>query len=116
MPVAIKRIYSPFESTDGYRVLIDRLWPRGIKKEKANIDSWLKEIGPSTPLRKWFGHDPERWTSFRKKYQEELKDNETLSELRKIVKQHKKVTLLYGAKDEEHNHAVVLMELLGSKG
>ena len=115
MSIAIKRIYSPEESKDGYRVLIDRLWPRGIKKEKANIDNWLKEIGPSTPLRKWFGHDPARWESFKKKYQAELKDNEALSELRKIAQDHKKVTLLYGAKDEEHNHAVVLMKLLGSK-
>lgn len=110
--VKIKRIYESLEKDDGYRILIDRLWPRGIKKEKAAIDVWIKSVAPSTALRKWFGHDPAKWTLFEKKYKEELKKSGAMDELRSYVEKYKEVTLLYAAKDEQHNHAVVLQQLL----
>ncbi len=113
MQVAIKRIYDPAGPKDGYRILIDRLWPRGIKKDAAAIDQWLKEVAPSTKLRTWFGHDPEKWKEFKKKYKDELDGNEAWNELEALAKAKKKITLLYGAKDEVHNQAVVLAELLG---
>lgn len=110
----IKRVYETPADSDGYRILIDRLWPRGLSKEKAKVDLWLKDIAPSTALRKWFGHDPEKWTEFKKKYKAELKQNrEVADELREEIKQHKTVTLVYGAKDEEHNDAVVLADVFG---
>lgn len=108
----LKRIYDEYSSDDGYRVLVDRLWPRGISKEKAHIDVWLKEVGPSNELRKWFGHDTVRWEEFQKKYREELKDNPAFKTLQQITKKEKTVTILYGAKDNEHNQAVVLFSLL----
>src|SRR6185369_3253363 len=110
--IRIKRIYEPIESTDGYRVLVDRLWPRGIKKEKADIDLWLKEIAPSTELRKWVHADPGRWKQFVTKYHKELKDSEAVETLKSIIKKHKTVTLLYATKNEEQNHALVLKDLL----
>lgn len=110
--IRIKRIYEPVEAKDGSRVLIDRLWPRGIKKENAHIDQWMKPVAPSTELRKWFAHDPAKWESFQKKYKAELKKTSALDELITYIKKYKKVTLLYAAKDEQHNHAVVLQELL----
>jgi uncharacterized protein YeaO (DUF488 family) len=108
MNIRIKRIYEPAASPDGYRVLVDRLWPRGIKKEEAAIDLWLKEVAPGTELRKWFAHDPQKWEAFKKKYLKELSDNEGLATLLETIHEHKVVTLLYGAKDTEHNQAVVL--------
>lgn len=112
MKVQIKRVYEEPEKEDGYRILVDRVWPRGMTKEKASIDLWLKEIGPTTELRKWFGHDPDRWTEFEKRYKKELKNNkEVLAELKKQVKESK-VTLIYSAKDEEHNQAVVIRKYL----
>lgn len=112
MEIKIKRVYEAPEKSDGFRVLVDRVWPRGMTKEKASVDMWLKEIGPSTVLRKWFGHDPEKWTEFRKRYMQELKaDKEEVATL----KQHTSkgtVTLVYSAKDEEHNQAVVIREFL----
>jgi uncharacterized protein YeaO (DUF488 family) len=109
----IKRIYEPSEKSDGFRVLVDRLWPRGVSKERAKLDLWAKEIAPSTALRKWFGHDPKRWKSFQGKYEKELRDNTLeLKELRKLHRAHKNLTILYGAKDTEHNEAVVLARLL----
>jgi len=114
MRVLIKRVYEPYAKEDGFRILVDRLWPRGIKKENAHIDIWLQEVAPSTALRKWFHHDSENWKEFVKKYKEELSDNDALSELRKLVKEHKKVTLLYGAKNEDHNHAQVLLKLINT--
>ena len=112
MNVKIKRAYLPAESSDGTRVLIDRLWPRGLSKEKAKIDLWLKEIAPSTDLRKWFGHDPGKWAEFQKRYKAELKKNqETVAEL-KMALRAGHVTLIYGARDEEHNDAVVLQDYL----
>ena len=110
MSLKIKRIYQPKEKKDGFRVLVDRLWPRGFTKEKAAIDLWLKEIAPSTELRKWFDHDPEKWNEFQKKYKKELNENK---EAVNILKEHLKkgtVTLLYAAKDEAHNEAQVLKD------
>nr|WP_228086096.1 DUF488 domain-containing protein [Mammaliicoccus lentus] len=111
----INRIYENYNK-DNVRVLVDRVWPRGISKEKANLDHWIKEIAPSDSLRKWFGHDPEKFDSFKKKYKEELKSGEqkeALDQLKDIYKENNGyVVLLYGAKDEKHNQAVVLKEFL----
>jgi uncharacterized protein YeaO (DUF488 family) len=112
LKVKIKRVYEEPSKEDGTRILVDRLWPRGLTKEKAAIDLWLKEIAPSIELRKWFSHDPKKWNEFRKKYLQELKDNgEQVSILKERLKKGT-VTLVYGAKDEEHNEAHVLEELL----
>src|ERR1700747_3716400 len=105
-----KRVYGPAAKLDGYRVPVDRLWPRGLTKAKAHVDLWLKEVAPSTKLRKWFGHEPEKWAEFQKRYRAELK-KEALESLRKLKKEHKKVTLLYGAKSEERNQAVALLKI-----
>lgn len=113
MQVAIKRVYDPADSKDGYRILVDRLWPRGMKKDAAEIDQWLKEVAPSAKLRTWFGHDPEKWKEFKKRYHDELKNNEAWDELLALAKAKNKLTLLFASKDEEHNQAVVLAELLG---
>ncbi len=112
MEVKIKRAYEKPVSEDGKRILVDRLWPRGLTKEKANIDLWLKEIAPTTELRKWFGHDPGKWEEFKKRYRKELTKNDEQVSL--LNEQHKKgvVTLVYGAKDEAHNEALVLQEWL----
>ena len=107
----IKRVYEKPEKDDGIRILVDRLWPRGLTKEKAGIDLWLKDIAPSTELRKWFGHDPVKWKEFRKRYSNELKKNEEQVSLLKDKMKKGTVTLVYGAKDEEHNEALVLKEL-----
>ncbi|HEY5347465.1 MAG TPA: DUF488 domain-containing protein [Rhizomicrobium sp.] len=107
MALRIKRIYQPAAKTDGMRVLVDRLWPRGISKARAKIDLWQKEAAPSAALRRWFGHKPERWSEFRRRYRAELAHNPAAKELRKLVKGNS-ATLLYGAHDEEHNQAVVL--------
>ncbi len=111
----IKRAYAPVEETDGYRILVDRLWPRGISKAKAKIDLWLKSVAPSNELRKWFGHDPERFAEFAERYRTELAESGALDELRSVIKEHPIATLLYAAHDEEHNNAVVLQELLQTK-
>lgn len=109
----IKRIYEQVDKTDGYRILVDRLWPRGVSKENAAVDLWLKEIAPTDELRKWFNHDPEKWGEFQKKYKKEIAANKViLQQLKEVLKEQKTVTLLYGAKDEEHNQAVVLQNLL----
>jgi uncharacterized protein YeaO (DUF488 family) len=111
--IQIKRVYEPASSKDGYRVLVDRLWPRGMTKEAAKIDLWMKDVAPSDALRKSFGHDVKKWPAFQKKYQAELKTEAALlAELKKLEKEHKLVTLLFGAKDEEHNQAVVLASVL----
>lgn len=113
--IQIKRIYDPVGDDDGYRILIDRLWPRGFSKESAHIDLWMKEIAPSTSLRKWFHHEIENWDEFTTRYRKELKEKCTLlTELKNLGKEHKKVTLLYSAKDSMHNQAIVLLEVLGS--
>jgi uncharacterized protein YeaO (DUF488 family) len=114
MPISIKRIYDAREKSDGYRILVDRLWPRGISKDSAHIDEWLKELAPSDALRKWFNHDPERWQEFQKRYKTELNSpalREILQRLGTMAKK-KKVTLLFGAKDIEHNNAVVLASFI----
>ncbi|MDG6349521.1 DUF488 domain-containing protein [Luteimonas sp. 8-5] len=111
MAVSLKRAYEPPLDADGTRVLVDRLWPRGVTKAKAAIDVWLKDVAPSTQLRKWFGHDPERWVEFQQRYRAELKGSPVLAELRKLARQGH-VTLVYSAKDELHNDAVVLAKLL----
>ena len=111
----LKRVYLPAEETDGYRILVDRLWPRGISKEKAKIDLWLKEVAPSNELRKWFGHDPERFNEFTERYKAELQASGALEELRQAIQEHPNTTLLYAAHDEQHNNAVVLQELLETK-
>ncbi len=96
--------------------MVDRLWPRGVKKESAKLDEWMKEIGPSEALRKWFGHKPERWPDFQKRYRAELaKKAPLIAKVRKAEKEHSTVTLLFGAKDEEHNQAVVLRDVLRKK-
>jgi len=116
MRIAIKRIYEEPVPGDGARILVDRLWPRGVSKERAKLDLWLKDIAPSTELREWFGHDPKKWIGFQKKYKIELANNEEpVAALKKIIRQNKTVTLLYAAKDEEHNEAVVINNLLSGK-
>jgi uncharacterized protein YeaO (DUF488 family) len=111
--IKIKRIYEPAAEEDGFRILVDRLWPNGIKKEKAKIDLWLKEVAPSDELRKWFSHDPEEWEEFKKKYAKELaRKQELLKEIRQIETEKGTVTLLYSARDVEHNNAVALKEVL----
>jgi uncharacterized protein YeaO (DUF488 family) len=112
----LKRAYAAPESTDGYRVLVDRLWPRGLSKEKAHLGCWLKDIAPSDELRKWFGHDPKRWSEFKKRYHAELRKNRALvDQLKQLEKQHSTVTLLYSAHDELHNQAVALRALLSRR-
>jgi uncharacterized protein YeaO (DUF488 family) len=115
MPVELKRAYEPAERADGFRILVDRLWPRGVTKEKAHIDLWLKEVAPSTGLRKWFAHDPAKWEEFERRYFAELeKEREAVDELRQLAQQ-KAVTLVYSARDEAHNQAVALKEFLEQK-
>jgi uncharacterized protein YeaO (DUF488 family) len=113
--IRIKRIYDPPARSDGFRVLVDRVWPRGVRKDDAALDLWMKDVAPSTALRKWFNHDPERWDAFRTRYHAELRDHaDALEELRAQAKRGV-VTLLFGAKDVEHNQAVVLREVLKSR-
>jgi uncharacterized protein YeaO (DUF488 family) len=110
--VRLKRAYEPPAADDGTRILVDRLWPRGVSKEHAALDQWMKDISPSTELRQWFGHDPARWVEFRRRYAEELHQNgELLSQLRSLARRGP-VTLVYSAHDEVHNDAIVLRDLL----
>jgi uncharacterized protein YeaO (DUF488 family) len=110
--VNIKRAYEPAAPDDGVRILVDRLWPRGLSKARAGVDRWAKDIAPSTELRKWFGHDPERWPEFQRRYAEELRQHAAeLEELRAAARKGN-VTLLFGARDEQHNDAVVLKDVL----
>jgi uncharacterized protein YeaO (DUF488 family) len=110
--IKIKRIYEPIDKNDGIRILVDRLWPRGVKKVSANIDEWLKNVGPSTELREWFHHDPSKWEEFRAKYMVELKQNTAVKELLDIVKNNEIVTLIYASHDTLHNQALVLQQFL----
>lgn len=112
MTIFLKRAYEPPAKTDGVRILVDRLWPRGVTKSKASIALWLKDLAPSTELRRWFGHDPEKWPEFQKRYRAELKGNPALPEIRKQSRQGD-ITLVYAARDELHNDAVVLKQVLG---
>ena len=108
----IKRIYDPYAKDDGKRVLVDRLWPRGIKKEDARCDLWLKDLAPSTGLRKWFSHDPANWQEFKKRYRKELEDRQDMIEDLRRESRKGTVTLLFAAKDSERNNAVVLKEVI----
>lgn len=112
MNIKIKRVYEQPDKDDGVRILVDRLWPRGLTKDKAHVDLWLKEIAPSTELRKWFGHDPTKWKSFRGRYETEIRHNDAL--IRMLVDKARKgtVTLVYAARDEKHNEALVLKQFL----
>jgi uncharacterized protein YeaO (DUF488 family) len=115
MSLAIKRVYEPVSAKDGYRILVDRLWPRGLSKERAAVDLWLKDIAPSTELRQWFGHDPGKWNEFRKKYSAELAAHaDGIAQILALAKR-RRVTLVYGARDTEHNDAVVLLDYLESR-
>lgn len=114
MHIRLKRAYDPPEPGDGLRILVDRLWPRGVKKDTAHIDLWLKDVAPSTELRKWFGHDAGKWTEFQARYCQELERNpEPVARIAEQARQGT-VTLVYGAKDTEHNDAVVLKTYLES--
>jgi uncharacterized protein YeaO (DUF488 family) len=111
--VRLRRVYEPAAKDDGYRVLVDRLWPRGMKKEAAKIDLWMKDIAPSDALRKAFHHDAMNWPDFQKKYQVELKSKkEWLAQLKKLEEEHGTLTLLFGTRDSEHNHAAIIAEAL----
>jgi uncharacterized protein YeaO (DUF488 family) len=115
MNIRIKRVYEEPEKEDGERILVDRLWPRGLTKEKAKVDLWLKDVAPSTELRKWFAHDPAKWAGFRSRYEEELKGKEEELSILRHEAAKGAVTLVYGAKDQEHNEAVILLKLLTAK-
>lgn len=112
--LAIKRIYEPADDGDGKRILVDRIWPRGVSKDEARLDLWLKDVAPTTALRQWFGHDPARWTEFQARYRAELAANPALATLRAAAT-GQKTTLLYGAHDPDHNQAVVLYDVLTSR-
>ena len=114
MTFRIKRVYESASASDGKRILIDRLWPRGLKKADAVLDDWMKDVAPSVPLRRWFGHDPDRFAEFSRKYTAELAKNHALPKLRELGK-GKLVTLLYAARDPAVNHAVVLQSVLQAK-
>lgn len=114
--VKLKRAYEPPSPEDGTRILVDRLWPRGLSKQKAALDCWMKDIAPSTELRKWFGHDPKRWKKFRRRYGEEMRQHpDLLAELGALARRHN-ITLVYSAHDETHNDAVVLRDVLLGRG
>lgn len=111
--IKLKRVYDAAEEDDGVRVLVDRVWPRGLSKERARVDLWIKELAPSTELRKWFAHDPAKWQEFRRRYHAELAEkDEALEQLQRTCYDNPVVTLLFAAKDREHNNAVALKEYL----
>nr|WP_295934862.1 DUF488 family protein [uncultured Dyadobacter sp.] len=112
MKIQTKRIYEPATTADGYRILVDRLWPRGLTKEAAAVDKWMKEVAPSHELRKWFHHDMENWEEFVRRYHAELKGSSAFQELQSLVSEWQVVTLLYAAKTETENQAVVLRKML----
>eukprot|EP01132_Coremiostelium_polycephalum_P019450 gene19450-23125_t len=113
--IRIKRIYEAVSQDDGFRVLVDRLWPRGLKKEQAQIQLWLKEIAPSAALRKWFDHEAEKWATFKNSYTRELSTNKAVKQLVDAYKKHPEMTLLYAAKEQQYNHALVLQDFLIQK-
>lgn len=113
MSVKLKRVYEKPEKTDGVRILVDRIWPRGTSKQNAKVHHWLKDLAPSTTLRKWFGHDPEKWIVFKMKYRKELNEKKAAKkELRAIIRKNRNVTLLFAAKDEQHNNALAIKKIL----
>ncbi|MEM3841185.1 MAG: DUF488 family protein [Candidatus Micrarchaeaceae archaeon] len=113
--IKLKRVYDKVDITDGERILVDRMWPRGIRKSSSNIDLWLKNLGPSHELRKWFGHQPSRFKMFSIRYKKELRGNRTVEKLLDILEEEDTVTLLYSAKDTKYNNAVVLLSFLKEK-
>jgi uncharacterized protein YeaO (DUF488 family) len=115
MPISLKRAYKKPARSDGYRVLIDGLWPRGISKEQAGIDLWLKEVAPSSQLRKWFGHESGKWEDFKRRYFRELDNNPDAVHQLSEISHHGKLTLVYGSKEERFNNAVALKEYLEKK-
>ena len=112
--IRLKRAYDGAANSDGPRLLVDRVWPRGVSKEDANISHWLKELAPSTDLRKWFDHDPDKWSEFQKRYLKEPKNNESddVKQLKQCLSEHKRITLVFAAKDTEHNNAVALQAFI----
>ncbi|QEM08961.1 DUF488 domain-containing protein [Mucilaginibacter rubeus] len=115
MDIKVKRVYEPYDKTDGVRILVDRLWPRGIKKEDAHIDKWFKEIAPSNDLRKWYNHDPEKFEAFNKKYHAEIDGTMALDEIVDYIKAHKTVTLVFSSKELNLNNAVVLKNIIDDR-
>ena len=115
MVLRVKRVYDAVSDEDGFRILVDRIWPRGMSKEKARLALWLKDIGPSDGLRKWFGHDPEKWSEFKQRYYKELNDKERLITLILEKMSSGNVTLLFGAKDEKFNNAIALKEYIAKR-
>ena len=111
----LKRAYEAVSRDDGLRILVERLWPRGVSKQKAKIDLWLRAVAPSTELRQWYGHDPARWPQFQKRYRAELKEQSELLALLKYVAEARTVTFVYAASDEKRNSAVALKQFLGGK-
>ncbi|MBD3615062.1 MAG: DUF488 domain-containing protein [Gracilimonas sp.] len=107
-----KRVYEEASPEDGYRILTERLWPRGVSKERAKLDRWMKSISPSHDLRKWFSHDPDKWEEFKERYRRELFSSEAVEEMLELIKHHDTVTLIYASRDEEHNSTVLLKEFL----
>lgn len=114
--IKLKRVYESPSPQDGLRVLVDRLWPRGLTKERASVDLWLKDVAPSTELRKWFGHDPAKWKEFQVRYRKELREKKDHLESLRRKGTNLTVTLVYGARDEEHNEAVLLKRVLQGSG
>jgi uncharacterized protein YeaO (DUF488 family) len=112
--IRIKRVYRAPSPRDGVRILVDRVWPRGVSKQRARVDEWRKDLAPSTALRKWFGHDRAKWTRFRQRYRTELTASDQISALKELARRSRRrtITLLYSAVDEEHNQAIFLKELL----
>ncbi len=117
MPIELKRAYDRPQTSDGIRILVDRLWPRGVKKSEAKIDEWLKELAPSDALRKWYGHQPGRWKEFAARYRKELQtpDSRVILDRLRSLARAKTITLVFAAKDEEHSNARVLLEVLGRR-
>lgn len=113
MTILLKRVYEPSTPADGFRVLVERLWPRGLSKERADVDIWVRDAGASPELRVWFGHDPRKWKEFRHRYFEEIHARpEVVRQLREIIRSHENVTFLFSAHDTAHNNAVALREFL----
>jgi len=112
--IRVKRVYDPPSSDDGVRILVDRLWPRGLRKDAVRVDVWLRDVAPSDELRRWFGHDPSKWEEFKRRYFDELKNNKAVEELMKLIRDGKTITLLYSTKSP-YNNAVALKEYLESK-
>ncbi|MCL4389466.1 DUF488 family protein [Candidatus Marsarchaeota archaeon] len=113
--IRLKRVYEKIDVRDGERILVDKMWPRGIRRSTSNIDIWVKKVAPSDELRRWFSHDPKKWMGFKKKYKKELASNPALDKLINIILSADPVTLLYSARDTKHNNAVVLLEVIKSK-